>query len=235
MWQVINQYRPSSSNDTPSLSPNQLNYYFANIAEKLIQSLPTCSLDPIKIMNNDLKAVDKLFNFREVTFNEVRTCIDNLKSSITKDIYGMNHELLKQIKEVIISPFTKLMNYCIRTDIFPNCLKRSTVIPIFKKGDRNDCKNYRPISLLPVFSKIFEKLLLLQIVHFFNKNNLFSNAQFGFRRGLSTSSAVLSFIDNIVRSFEKNNHYKAIFLDLSKAFDTVSHDILIKKLDNFVP
>jgi ribonuclease P/MRP protein subunit RPP40 len=81
-----------------------------------------------------------------------------------------------------------------------------------------------------VFSKIFEKLLLLQIVNFFNKNNLFSNAQFGFRRGLSTSSAVLSFIDNIVRSFEKNNHYKAIFLDLSKAFDTVSHDILIKKL-----
>jgi uncharacterized protein HemX len=73
MWKVINQYRPSSSNDTPSLSPNQLNYYFANIAENLIQSLPTCSLDPIKIMNNDLKAVDKLFNFREVTFNEVRT------------------------------------------------------------------------------------------------------------------------------------------------------------------
>jgi hypothetical protein len=99
-------------------------------------------------------------------------------------------------------------------------LKRSIVTPIFKKGDRNDCKNYRPISLLPVFSKIFEKLLLLQIV----------NAQFGFRRGLSTSSAVLSFIDNIVRSFENNNHYKAIFLDLSKAFDTVSHDILIKKL-----
>jgi hypothetical protein len=230
MWQVINQYRPSSSNDAPSLSPNQLNYYFANIAENLIQSLPTCSLDPIKIMNNDLKAVDKLFNFREVTFNEVRTCIDNLKSSTTKDIYGMNHELLKQIKEVIISPFTKLMNYCIRTDIFPNCLKRSIVIPIFKKGDRNDCKNYRPISLLPVFSEIFEKLLLLQIVNFFNKNNLFSNAQFGFRRGLSTSSAVLSFFDNIVRSFENNNHYKAIFLDLSKAFDTVSHDILIKKL-----
>jgi retron-type reverse transcriptase len=142
----------------------------------------------------------------------------------------MNHELLKQIKEVIIAPFTKLMNYCIRTDIFPNCLKRSIVIPIFKKGDRNDCKNYRPISLLPVFSKIFEKLLLLQIVIFFNKNNLFSNAQFGFRKGLSTSSAVLSFIDNIVRSFEKNNHYKVIFLDLSKAFDTVSHDILIKKL-----
>jgi ribonuclease P/MRP protein subunit RPP40 len=78
--------------------------------------------------------------------------------------------------------------------------------------------------------KNFGKTLTSAIVNFFNKNNLFSNTQFGFRRGLSTSSAVLSFIDNIVRSFEKNNHYKAIFLDLSKAFDTVSHDILIKKL-----
>ena len=143
---------------------------------------------------------------------------------------GFSMELIKNVKDVIIKPLTKLIYLCIQNKTFPKCLKTGIVIPVFKKGEINDKSNYRPMSLLPVFSKILEKVLCIQLTKFFEDNKILVKNQFGFRKGCSTSDALLSFIDQISEVFESGNYCIATYLDLTKAFDLVSHETLIRKL-----
>jgi hypothetical protein len=175
----------------------------------------------------------KGFSFKQVTFIEVRDCINNFKNKRSRDIYGLNIELIKMVKNILITPLTKLFNLCISMNSFPDCLKKSLIIPIFKKGDANDKNNYRPVSLLPIFSKIFEKLMMLQISNYLVENKILVSNQFGFRKKIPTFNAILTLVNNIVICFEENKYYEAYFLDLSKAFDTVCDDILIKKLQYY--
>lgn len=230
MWTIINKYRSETQRNIPQTTPDELNNYFANMAPNLIDSLPKNALDPIELLSKNKPKPSNNFSFRHVTFIEVRDCLNSLKTSKSVDIYGLNTEIIKSIKNIIITPITKLFNCCITESIFPDCLKISQVIPIYKKGDPNNQMNYRPISLLPILSKLFEKLLLSQILKYLNENNILSNSQFGFRKKMSTSHAVLAFVDDILKNFEEKKIYGALFLDLSKAFDTVSHDILLKKI-----
>ena len=116
---------------------------------------------------------------------------------------------------------------------YPDCLKTARIIPIHKKGDRNDLNNYRPISILPVFSKIFEKGLHTQLYSYFEKNNLFSNFQYGFRKKRSTKNALLKLVAVFNNCFENREFGIASFLDLSKAFDCVPHGILLNKIRKY--
>jgi hypothetical protein len=134
------------------------------------------------------------------------------------------------VQNCLISPITKLFNCAVRQGLFPDQLKKAAVAPIFKKGDAEDINNYRPISVLPIFSKIFERLMLSQIIKFLDNNKLLAPYQFGFRKNYSTTSAILHLTCNILNSFEQNECYHTYFLDLTKAFDCVSHELLIKKL-----
>ena len=119
------------------------------------------------------------------------------------------------------------------TGIVPEKLKIAKVIPVFKKGAKDNVSNYRPISVLPIFSKILEKCMYNRLFNFLNQFNIICNNQFGFRPKHSTSSALLSFIDNVVKSLDNKEVLLSLFLDLSKAFDTLDHSILLCKLEYY--
>ena len=130
----------------------------------------------------------------------------------------------------MVEPLTHIYNLSIKTGIVPSQLKLSKVVPLYKKGDKSEPNNYRPISLLSIFDKILEKLIHKRLMHFINKNDILYENQFGFRPKHSTNLAVLELIDTIYQNLDKKHYVAGIYLDLKKAFDTVDHDILLHKL-----
>ena len=126
-----------------------------------------------------------------------------------------------------------IVNLSINSGIVPDELKIARVLPLFKSGDNRVFSNYRLISVLPVFSKIFEKVVYNRLFDYFNKFNVLSQNQYGFRKGHSTSLALHHLYDKISAAIDKKKFTVGIFLDLSKAFDTVDHGNLLKKLEHY--
>jgi len=206
---------------------NCLNTYFVNIAAKLNNDIPLDAKCPTDFMGD---RVSNTFFVSPVTAMDVCGVVNNLKSK-SSELRSLPVFFFKICSEVICPVIAELFNLSLISGTFPNCLKTARVVPIFKSGDSKFPGNYRPISTLSVMSKIFEKLMQKQLSHFINSNNILSPVQFGFVRNSSTSDAILEFLDNICNSLEKKHSVMAVFLDFSKAFDTVQHDILLQKLD----
>ena len=125
--------------------------------------------------------------------------------------------------EIIAPLLTKLFNQCFSKGIFAESLKLAEIKPIHKKGPKECCSNYRPISLLSPFSKILEKCIYTRLYHFFQKHNLFNKNQFGFRQNCSTSHAVSEICNDFLQNRDAGEISCGIFLDLEKAFDTINH------------
>ena len=126
-----------------------------------------------------------------------------------------------------------MINQVLNNGIIPDKLKIAKVVPIFKSGDCALTNNYRPISLLPVISKVIEKIIYTQLSLYFESNTLFSDRQYGFRQNRSTEQATLELTDRIISAMDNNDVPIGIFPDLSKAFDTIDHAILLSKLEHY--
>ena len=132
-----------------------------------------------------------------------------------------------------IKPLTYIINKSFETGIFPYELKITKIVPIFKSGDKTLVPNYRPISVLGFFSKIFETILYNHLIEFIEKHDLLYKFQFGFRKQFSTSHAIISLVDKIHEALNSSNIMIGVTLDFSKAFDTIQISILLKKLYSY--
>ena len=171
--------------------------------------------------------------FQPITVDITSRIIDSLKPKTSTGVDCISNKLLKFVKNAISEPLTIIINQMLNTGVFPDLLKISKVIPIYKKEDDTMFSNYRPISLLPSISKIFEKVILEQLATYLDRNNLIHKHQYGFRKNHSTEYTSLHIVDYLNYELDKNRTPTNIYLDLSKAFDSLYHDILLNKLQHY--
>ena len=203
---------------------NEFNNYFVKIGSKLACKCQS-SKNPLQFVKSSLNSIF-ISNITETEVTE--TILDLNNSSPGYD--EVPSIVLKQNIHMLIKPLTYLINSSINKGIFPNELKIAKVIPIFKSGDKTSIENYRPISVLSVFSKIFEKIMYNHLINFINKQDILYKYQFGFRKQHSTNHAIITLVDKISTALDRGNVVIGCFLDLKKTFDTVNHTILISKL-----
>jgi hypothetical protein len=161
---------------------------------------------------------------------EIKSIISHLKPKKSMGIDNISSYVIKEVSDTITKVFTYIANLSLQTGIFPQQLKTAIVIPIFKKGDRLDLNNYRPISLLPVFSKILEKIVKSRLLCFLNAHKFFNRNQFGFQKGKCTEDALLQFCSQIYDGLNNSNKVAGLFIDITKAFDSVNHQLLLRRL-----
>ena len=169
-----------------------------------------------------------------ITFSEtdILTLIRNLNPNKAAGSDGISGQMLLLCDKSVVLPLEIIFKNILQSSIYPEMWKLANVTPIFKKEDKQLVKNYRPISLLPICGKIFEKLIFNSLYLYLSSNNLITSNQSGFRPGDSCSNQLLFLINEIHKAFEnpKSLELRAVFLDISKAFDKVWHDGLLFKL-----
>lgn len=220
----------------PKIISEMFNDYFINVIDDIsidnnIQiDEQYVKTNEISFNVNNMSFHNRCFHLKPVDDKEVEKVIMSLKNKASYGFDEIPVSILKSTKTQISPVLKHVINSSFVSGYFPDKLKMSKVIPLFKKDDRHKISNYRPVSLLPTISKIFEKIVCNQLVSYLEQFNLFDNIQHGFRKGRSVVTASVSFIESIIDSIDKGEETVGIFMDLSRAFDSVKHTILIDKL-----
>ena len=243
IWQITNNFinRKGMNKDSithithdqqkitdPTEMASRFNDFFSGIGEKLASAykdLPNDKLLPPQLESN--------LAFQPTNESEIKSIVDDMQNKLSTGHDDISNKLLKIIIVRLLKPLTIIINYSIENHTFPDEMKIAKVVPVFKKGAKDDVNNYRPISLLPTISKIFEKIIDKQIRRYMEDNWLWSDNQFGFRARHETGHAVIKALNAVAKAKEKRNECLAIFLDLKKAFDTVPHERLLQKISRY--
>ena len=208
---------------------DSFNDFFINIGSNVAQSVQ-CRPDDHKryLRGNYMNS----FFFSPVSPNDIYNIICSLKNK-NCDLNNIPVGVIKFIASVISPVICAIINKSISTGVFPDSLKIARVVPIFKHGNNMLKENYRPISILPIMSKIFEKVAHMQLYNYLQVNEVIFSNQYGFMRGKSTTNAVIHFLQYIYDNFNSNKLIFSVFLDFQKAFDCVDHSILLSKLFHY--
>lgn len=241
MWNVINSIvnlKPPKNQPIELISlgsseldsVNIINNYFVNVGETLARTiLITSCISSTEIQHNSPPM--NSFSLTQTDLTEVVLLINSFKNKLTTGHDNISMKLIKENKNILAGLITHICNLSINNGCFPSSFKKSLVTPVYKNGPKNSINNYRPISILPAMSKILERIINSRLVTYLEKFNLLSENQYGFRRNRSTADAVANLTDHIASNLDKGVKCLAIFLDLAKAFDTVSVPLLLQKLE----
>lgn len=207
--------------------------FFTDIPVSTTKSLNSSHIIAESLLKDNLPECSIQFKFDYVNNNDIIKAFKLINVKKTTDLWGVSVSVVKPVINIIAPELALIFNQCIDCGVFPDLMKHSKITPLFKSGSHSDPSNFRPISVLPTFSKIFEKLILIQLQSHFNTNNLLDNKQFGFTKGRSTTDASVELISHIFHAWEESRDALGIFCDLSKAFDCVHHETLIRKLHHY--
>ena len=239
-WQIINEIMGKDKNITlPTVLidhegsmeeegqiANAFNNYFSKIGPELALLIPDTPQNYLEYMD----PVNQYSMFLDpVTTEEIVSVLNNIKTR-AEGIDNISTRIIKNNIHTIARLLLPIVNQSFLQGVVPKELKIAKVIPYYKSGDKNKLGNYRPIAVLPLFSKVWEKLFFDRLTKFLDKHNIVYTHQYGFRKKFSTDSAVFTLVNHINDEFEKGNYVVGIFLDLSKAFDTLNTNILLNKL-----
>ena len=210
---------------------NGFNEYYVNVGPNLANKINCDGLERPSLPS--MKNTKSLFLF-PTGEEEVTDLITSLKPKTSTGHDNISSKIFKQLYMGIIPPCVHIINLSLSTGIFPDAMKVAKVVPIFKNNGSNTVmKNYRPVSLLPVMSKILERIVYNRLFYFLVKHKILHSSQYGFQVDLSTELAILELQDRIINTLNQNECCVGIFMDLSKAFDTLDHDILLYKLNHY--
>lgn len=233
-----NSFALLKANPDPVVSLNMVNGFFADVGTQLAEQ----SLTKLKKTETELAdlvlTIDSTDPFLSQSFfmtptveSEIITIIASLKNDSAPGWDGIPNRVFKLAQHCLARPISHLCNLSMSSGIVPAQLKTANICPIYKAGEASTPSNYRPISLLTSLSKILEKLVNKRLLTYLEKNKLLSLNQYGFRNGRSTEDAVSNLVDHVIGNLDSGKRCVGVFLDLAKAFDTVSRPILIKKME----
>ena len=207
-----------------------MNEFFTNIGPNLAREIDQTNKPHFSTYITEQSPSQFFIEYTDA--EKVEAIIQSLANKDSAGIDGMSTKFLKRISEEIAQPLSYIINQSLFSGIFPDRLKIAKVIPLYKNNDESEqnFQNYRPISLLTAISKVFEKVMNLQITQYLNVNGKFAPNQYGFRKNHSTELAATELLDRLTQDAMNEQNPFAIFIDLSKAFDTLDHEILLYKL-----
>lgn len=207
---------------------NYINNYFINIGIKMEKKIPTPS-KPCHLKGS----LSQSMYLQPVSHNEIIKHISSLKNNSSPGFDHITANIIKKTHQNILIPLEHIINTIFKTGIVPKSFKTSIVCPIYKSGEHSKIKNYRPISLITNFTKIFEKCMKHRLVTFLTKNKILSENQFGFLEGSSTGDALYAFTSEVTKNLNLGTKCLGIFIDLAKAFDTVPHNQLLTVMSHY--
>ena len=207
------------------------NNHFTNIANNITNNINSSDKDCTDFMQDN----NYDFDFGNVYSVEIKNIVKEMKSKTSCDMFGVSNNFVKQTINVLLEPLTHIFNLSLTTGKIPTNLKKAKVIPIYKLNQKDaesksNMSNYRPISLLPIFSKILEKLVANRLTIFLKNNNILYKHQYGFQAKKSTLHPIVHFLNKICEASNEKLISIGVFCDLQKAFDCCSHIILLQKL-----